>query len=87
MSTNLGTCRSCLAPVRWVMVAKSKRLMPVNPDPDASGNVVTLGSCTRDGIEEVRVMRKDESRAVAATLYRSHFASCPNVKTYRKART
>jgi len=58
--------------------------MPIDPDPADDGNVmadlnaavgVVLSSAT---VDTVRVDTPDEP------LYRSHFATCPHAKTWRR---
>jgi hypothetical protein len=68
------------------MVQASGKLMPVNAEPDPSGNVVGLGSYDRDGAEYVRVLKKADSRNITETLYRSHFASCTDPARHRHPR-
>lgn len=43
----MAECKSCGAPITWVVVAKSGKKMPIDRDPVGNGNIVMLA--TRDG--------------------------------------
>ncbi|HKZ73137.1 MAG TPA: hypothetical protein VJ011_03680 [Steroidobacteraceae bacterium] len=69
-------CRSCKAPIRWAKTAAGKAI-PLDREPTADGTIeiaqdgraaVLGGSVPREG----------------RTLYRSHFATCPNAASHRK---
>ena len=77
------TCRSCGAPIRWVLTDKGRR-MPLDPDPHPDGNImpvtVTVGGA----------FPREETRAFVTTApdgpaWRSHFATCPHAARHRKA--
>lgn len=76
-------CRTCLAPVRWVIIGSSGLRMPLDPVGTPVGNVwverwaastpvVAIGSLT------VPVP------ASAATRYTSHFVTCSRAAESRK---
>lgn len=85
-----STCRSCKAPVVWVVTeatdTKPGRKMPLDADPSRpgkalvveDGNLVFTGARAGDGTWIVRYVPKGPRH------YRSHFATCPNAKSHRK---
>lgn len=83
-------CSSCHQRVWWVRSAATGRAMPLDPDPTADGNVV---------IERGAAVVLPRQRDTGPTLfeqeppppddrprYTSHFATCPNAASHRKAR-
>lgn len=76
-------CRSCKAPVRWVVMARTGRRMPLDPEPIENGHINLLD----DGRAEV--LRAEDvafAQAEGTPLYRSHFSSCEHAASHRKAR-
>ncbi len=74
MSTS--ACRSCDAPVLWVVTLAGKR-MPLDAKPRPDGNVILFG----DG--RCRYLGKDEG-PVEQPRYVSHFATCGQAKEWRR---
>ena len=72
-------CRSCKAPILWAKT-ENGRLIPLDPEPDAAGNVALV-----DGVAVVLTARVLE-RIRGATLHRSHFATCPYADDHRRPR-
>lgn len=74
-------CRSCAAPIRWVVTQKGNR-MPVDAEPDLErGNVLVdnFGNAVYLTAEQrQRYIEKGGKK-----LYLSHFASCPNASQHR----
>lgn len=71
-------CRSCAAPILWVRTSKGK-LMPLDAEPCADGNMVVV-----DGVAFTAYtldFEQDRPR------YRSHYATCPQAKEWRKSRS
>lgn len=83
----MAECRTCGRPILWVVVAATNKRMPLNPDPDPTGNVVRLSGDT------VRVLTHDERTKRLAMpggpgpLYLSHFATCRDSAAHRKDRS
>jgi len=69
--------------MRWV-VLDSGKLMPIDPEPHAQGNVLLTSArgdakvLTADEMEFYLQQHPDTKR------YRSHYATCPNAKQHRK---
>lgn len=79
----MATCRSCRAPVRWVLTQAGKR-MPLDPAPTPVGNIA-LTEETVDGVPVVRYLGKSAGADLFATdRYVSHFATCPEAKVHRR---
>lgn len=89
-----STCRSCNAPIRWVLTGDGKR-MPLDLEPVETGNVEVVGETRRHledgGIEVtpvVRVLKKGEGETLPGLApperYVSHFATCPNAAQHRR---
>lgn len=70
----MSKCRSCGAPVRWVVTVNGRR-MPIDPHPSDDGNMVL-----RSGV--AYVVKPDEAPDEARWI--SHFATCPNAKRHRR---
>ncbi|MGB3708943.1 hypothetical protein [Gordonia sp. (in: high G+C Gram-positive bacteria)] len=87
MSTtyDAGECRSCGQPVIWATTDKGKA-MPINPGPDAQGNVALHRD--KAGITAVVVpnIKAKAMRSAGQKLYLSHFGSCPHADRWRKDR-
>lgn len=75
-----STCRSCGAAIRWVETLIGNR-MPLDPEPCVDGNV------TLDRQGRAHVLKSGNDRRVmreaGRTLYKSHFATCPNADQHR----
>lgn len=69
-------CRSCDAPIRWVVSASSGKRMPINHDPDPAGNLV---------LEAGGRVRSSPTPAEPDGLvrYLSHHATCPQAAEWR----
>lgn len=76
------TCRSCHAPVRWVLTAHGKR-MPIDPEPVSDGNVWIDHYEAGTPVVEV-ALSGDGVPAAAAERFQSHFVSCPQRDEWRK---
>jgi hypothetical protein len=74
-------CESCQAPIVWAKTPTGAR-MPVNPAPDATGNIV-LSDGPKPGDPPLAVVTH-MSQALDRPRYKSHFATCPNAKLHRK---
>jgi hypothetical protein len=70
-----GECRSCHAPMRWVRSAVGHNPLPIDPDPVDDGNLVLE---ERDGGTYATVVEPGKG------THRSHFATCPDAKTWRR---
>ena len=73
----MATCKSCGAEIKWARTASGRR-MPL--DADERGNIII-----ENGV--LKVVPKDEIGGILAATYTSHFATCPQAKTHRKARS
>lgn len=77
----MNACRSCKAPVRWVIMESGRR-NPLDAEPTDRGNVALEAGGQR-GI----VLAGDElarARAHGEPLYLSHFATCPFADQHRR---
>ena len=81
----MSACRSCGAEVTWAITTTGKR-MPVNTEPDPTGNVTLgLGSMA-PGTHLALVWGPGESIPFDLTRYTSHFATCPAADSHRRPR-
>lgn len=84
--TTEAACRSCNDPIIFVVVAnnagRKPARMPLNPEPDETGNVAVL--TTSSGGKAGRVLTKDQQPAPYEVLYQSHFATCPKADENRR---
>lgn len=70
----MSVCKRCGAPILWVRTAKHGKSMPLDAAPVAVGNVVL-----RAGAAVVLDLPdRDLALSRGETVYRPHFASCPN---------
>lgn len=77
----MAQCRSCGAPVLWVLT-KGGRKVPLDPQSVLNGNLVITREETKSGcLPRVAYVapEPDVERFVA------HFASCTNARGYRHA--
>ena len=80
---DLGPCRACPATVRWVVVAKTGRRMPLDPEPREDGNV------RLDHTGQAVVVGKAAKARILASVngasfgpwYVSHFVTCAKPRT------
>lgn len=85
MAVALAHCRSCSTPVRWVETTAGKR-MPLDPDPCPDGNFEFTEADREDG--PVRALTAEQLAGPAERYrYKSHFATCPQSRTWRKGAT
>lgn len=81
----VARCRSCSAPIRW-LTSDAGRPFPVDVDPVDTGNVLEAWI----GGEAIAVVLSagelEGARIAGRELLVSHFATCPNAATHRKAR-
>lgn len=68
-------CASCKAPIRWAPT-RNGYLIPLDPDPVAGGNL------RLDDQGRALIVPKD--RRDGASLYVSHFATCPYADQHRR---
>jgi hypothetical protein len=78
-------CRACKAPIVWAKT-ENGRPMPLDPEPDAGGNITLTRSAGRLvavvlAPAVVEALRDDGERRL---FYRSHFATCPYADEFRR---
>ena len=73
----MSACRSCGASITWATTAKGKAI-PLDVEPRADGNIEV-----RAGIAHYVT---PDLNAVGTRRYVSHFSTCPQAKSHRKAR-
>jgi hypothetical protein len=84
----MSYCRSCDAPIIWIVTKPGNRSMPIDPEPQPDGTILV------DFDKGVGVVLSKGAIASIATdlaatnepLYRSHFATCPQAQEHRRAR-
>lgn len=75
-------CRSCGAPVRWVITEANGKQMPLDPEGVPDGNVWV--DHWKAGMPVVKMaMMGDAVPANVLTRYVSHFTTCPNADAWR----
>lgn len=74
----MSTCSSCGAPIFWATSLNGSK-MPIDAAATIEGNVILSGG---DAI----VLRRD-APPCTGPRYTSHFATCPNAKSHRKAKS
>jgi len=72
-------CRSCAAPIYWAITTDGKR-MPVDAEPVLGGNI------DLDFNLPISAHVVPKGSQHKASLYTSHFVTCPNATTHRRKR-
>jgi hypothetical protein len=82
----VSSCRSCDAEIRWVMMADSGKMMPIDAHARDDGNVRLLGSI--DGPSGLPLASYIRAGEVVSGQHRfvSHFATCVNADAHRTDR-
>jgi hypothetical protein len=81
--TARARCSSCGAPIAWVKMIDSRKANPMNPNADPErGNVAVKNNMGRT----LKKAELEQARAEGTVLYLSHFATCPNGKSHKKAK-
>ena len=81
--TELGTCISCERPILWVRLATNDRLMPLDREAAADGNV-RLERGGRAHVFADADSAKADARGLYADRYRSHHSTCPKATTTKE---
>jgi hypothetical protein len=79
-----ATCRSCGAPILWAIASGSGKRMPLDAEPVEDGSLVVVRhryEGSGQTIPIVEVVGEDEH--LELVRFRSHFATCPDAKTWR----
>jgi hypothetical protein len=74
-------CRSCQARVLWATTEAGKA-MPLDALPHPEGNILLDKSTGRCRVQSGR----DAAAEGAGPRYRSHFATCPQARNWRRPR-
>ena len=74
-------CRTCNAPIIWVYMAASGRLMPLDDKPADDGTVWIVDG---KGVTAGNVSMFEDM--LQGPKYKSHFATCPQAQEHRKAK-
>lgn len=89
-----SACSSCSAPIVWTTTENGKR-MPVDAEPVPAGTILLrhleVGKppvahvTTRAERAQLDEQLKHRDPTATLLLFVSHFASCPNAETHRRA--
>ncbi len=77
----MAECRSCNAQVLWALTERGGPI-PINPEPDANGNVVLVQPVDPRYPPTARVLRKGEQAPMPR--FTSHFSDCEQASMWRK---
>lgn len=80
----MAECRSCGAPIRWVLTRTGKRIpLDRQPDPDR-GNVRPVEQYEGEVRAHVlTTVDAEAARADGELLWVAHFTTCPNADQHR----
>jgi hypothetical protein len=86
-SVRVTRCRSCNAEIFWGVIGQDGRKIPVDATATEDGNLSV--DWPRDPefpprVEALGVGVARARRAAGESLYRTHFATCPNAAKHRK---
>jgi hypothetical protein len=79
-------CRTCGAHVQWAQTEKGRR-MPVNIEPVKDGNILLQHRPDRIPLAVYLTpeqIKSFEGSLQRHRLFKSHFATCPQAKSWRK---
>lgn len=84
----MSLCRSCRAPIVWALTENGRRI-PLDRDPYEGGSPSGLFSVREvvvegSGRRSLLAIAATPDAFPGETLYRSHFATCPNAEQHRK---
>lgn len=74
-------CRSCKAPIRWAVTGRGKK-MPMDAEPTPAGNFILAPGDPPTAL----LIHDGDMVAKGAARFTSHFATCPDSKTFRRPR-
>lgn len=95
----MNTCRSCRAPLLWVLNDHTGRVQPLDAAPTEDGNIVLTGrqrvSAGGEEFPEAHVLQGDDlddtlerpapyREAAGRGRYSSHHATCPQADQWRR---
>jgi len=72
-------CKGCGSKIIWVRTIQGKR-MPLDPEPVEDGNIVLMPA----GAMVLDAKTAGLGADVGARRYKSHFATCPAARKFRK---
>lgn len=74
----MSKCKGCGAPIAWAEWSSSGSPIPLDPNPNANGNLALVaGKVHRYGPEDERLLRE---------RYMPHHATCPKADDFRPSR-
>ena len=73
---NLSYCRSCNAPIVWIVTETGKK-MPLDHAAVESGNIIIVD-------RQAHVLKAGEAVPEGTPRFKSHFATCVNAKQHRR---
>jgi hypothetical protein len=77
-------CRSCHAPIRWVITAANGKRMPLDPEPVADGNMWV--ERIENGLPVMEVALSGDGVPTNVPFrYVSHFVTCEHRDQWRKS--
>jgi hypothetical protein len=79
----VSVCRSCGAPILWA-VTEHERRMPLDRDPYTGPEPGGLFALRLDGENAPLAIAATPEAFADEPLYRSHFATCPDAKEWRR---
>ena len=69
--------------MRWVFVLPKMKRMPINPEPDPTGNMWVTGYEAGTPVMGV-ALNRDAVPSSEPVAYLSHFVTCPQAAQWRK---
>ena len=78
----MATCRSCGAEIIWAKSRKTGKRIPIDREPVSDGNL-KLTTTGTDGPLWAEPI-KDDHRISSERYFKTHFATCPEAKTWRR---
>ena len=81
MSTPTDKCRSCKAPILWLVNTSTQRAAPIDAEPSPAGNILVLDERTYRVLRPVELGNPEIGQGRRHT---SHFQTCPDAAKFKR---
>ena len=81
MSTPIDKCRSCQAPIIWLVNSTTQKAAPIDAEPVADGNILALGNGT---YRVLKASERDDPDVATYSRHTNHFQTCPDAARFAR---
>ena len=81
MKTTIATdqCRSCHAPILWLVNTTTQKRAPIDAEPTPDGNILVMGNGT---YRVLKANERDDPPEGSYTRHTNHFQTCPDAAKF-----